>query len=84
MTIFNLLSIILDNKRIRGKNGCFILSKEIFNLKNNLIPSTQNRIKELGREIFQAEATLNAISDEKYFLRTLNGIFAQEDLLFLI
>lgn len=37
-------------------------------LKNNLIPSTQNRIKELGREIFQAEATLNAISDEKVFL----------------
>ncbi|MBM7204073.1 hypothetical protein [Streptococcus suis] len=37
-------------------------------LKNNLIPSTQNRIKELGREIFQAEVTLNAISDEKVFL----------------
>ncbi len=37
-------------------------------LKNNLIPSTQNRIKELGREIFQAEATLNTISDEKVFL----------------
>lgn len=37
-------------------------------LKKNLIPSTQNRIKELGREIFQAEATLNAISDEKVFL----------------
>ncbi|BDD43329.1 hypothetical protein [Streptococcus ruminantium] len=37
-------------------------------LKNNLIPSTQNRIKELGREIFSAEATLNAISDEKVFL----------------
>ncbi|HFI0517846.1 TPA: hypothetical protein ACGOYL_000897 [Streptococcus suis] len=37
-------------------------------LKNNLIPSTQNRIKELRREIFQAEVTLNAISDEKVFL----------------
>lgn len=37
-------------------------------LKNNLIPSTQNRIKELGREIFQAEVNLNAISDEKVFL----------------
>ncbi|MFZ1757826.1 MAG: hypothetical protein WAT96_01900 [Streptococcus suis] len=37
-------------------------------LKNNLIPSTQNRIKELEREIFQAEVTLNAISDEKVFL----------------
>ncbi|MFM0599095.1 hypothetical protein P7J18_02730 [Streptococcus suis] len=37
-------------------------------LKNNLIPSTQNRIKELGREIFQAEVSLNGISDEKVFL----------------
>ena len=37
-------------------------------LKNNLIPSTQNRIKELERESFQAQATLNAISDEKVFL----------------
>lgn len=37
-------------------------------LKNNLIPSTQNRIKELEREIFQTEVTLNAISDEKVFL----------------
>ncbi|BBA91911.1 hypothetical protein [Streptococcus ruminantium] len=37
-------------------------------LKNNLIPSTQNRIKELEREIFQAEVTLNGISDEKVFL----------------
>ncbi|WP_227984837.1 hypothetical protein [Streptococcus ruminantium] len=37
-------------------------------LKNNLLPSTQNRIKELEREIFQAEVSLNAISDEKVFL----------------
>ncbi|WP_155970212.1 hypothetical protein [Streptococcus ruminantium] len=37
-------------------------------LKNNLLPSTQNRIKELEREIFQAEVSLNGISDEKVFL----------------
>ncbi|HFR3756742.1 TPA: hypothetical protein ACHVFG_002159 [Streptococcus suis] len=42
--------------------------KRFLTLKNNLIPSTQNRIKELEREIFQAEVTLNAISDEKVFL----------------
>ncbi|ABP92027.1 hypothetical protein SSU98_0869 [Streptococcus suis 98HAH33] len=45
--------------------------KRFSTLINNLIPSTQNRIKELGREIFQAEATLNAISDEKVFLEGL-------------
>ncbi|MFM0842741.1 hypothetical protein [Streptococcus suis] len=38
-------------------------------LINNLIPSTQNRIKELEREIFQAEVILNGISDEKVFLK---------------
>lgn len=42
--------------------------KRFLTLKNNLIPSIQNRIKELGREIFQAEVSLNGISDEKVFL----------------
>lgn len=38
------------------------------NLKNNIIPATHQKIRELGGDIFGAEATLRGIEGEKVFL----------------
>lgn len=42
--------------------------RRYLNLKNNIMPATHQKIRELGSDIFGAEATLRGIEDEKVFL----------------